>query len=84
MTAAIANDLQISYTLEEQDKMIEDYAEAIRRGDGAEEDRILRTLPLDPVWAKSILTVMGKEFLEKNFNITEATKKYGEGWLNGK
>lgn len=84
MTAATANDLQISYTLEEQDRMIEDYAEAIRRGDDAEAYRIVKTLPIDPSWAKSIFEVMGRDFLEENFNITEATKKYGEGWLNGK
>ncbi len=84
MTAATANDLQISYTLEEQDKMIEDYADALRRNDHAGAMNIIRTLPIDPSWARSIAVVMGREFLEQHFNITEATKKFGEGWLDGK
>jgi hypothetical protein len=80
----IESNLQRSYTEEEQDIMIESYAEAIRRGDEAEADRILEDLPLDPNWAMSIANVMGREYLEKHFNITDATAKFGKGWLNGK
>lgn len=84
MTIIAENNLQRSYSIEEQDKMIESYAEAIRTGDEAEADRILDILPLDPDWAMSIATVMGGDFLERNFNITDATKKFGKGWLNDK
>jgi hypothetical protein len=83
MTTTTPNDLQISYTLEERDKMIEDYADALRRGEHKEALRIVRTIPLNAGWAKSIATVMGREYLEKNFNITRATEELGEGWLDG-
>lgn len=83
MTTAETN-LQQSYTIEEQDRMIEAYADAIRNGDELEADRILENLPLDPDWAMSIANVMGRDFLERNFNITDATQKFGKGWLNGK
>lgn len=84
MTTMTESNLQRSYSVEEQDKMIESYADALRKGDETEADRILETLPLDPDWAMSIATVMGRDFLERNFNITDATEKFGKGWLNGK
>lgn len=83
MTTAFEERLRKSYTQEEQDRMIEAYAQAIRDGDDEKADDILIDLPLDPEWAMNIASVMGKKYLEASFNITDANRKFGEGWLDG-
>lgn len=82
MTTTTKIDLQKSYTVEEKDAMLEAYADALERGDDEAADHILDEMPIDAYWAKSIRNVMGADYLKEHFNITEANRVFGEGWLD--
>ncbi len=77
-------DLRRRYTAGERDALFEAYAEACGEGDYARADKIIVHMPINPRWAGIIARVMGKEYLEENFNITYANEVLGEGWLNGR
>lgn len=84
MTTVTDTDLQKRYTTEERDAMLDAYADALLMGDADEADRILVQIPVNARWAKNIRDVMGTEYLKEHFNITEANRVFGEGWVDGK
>lgn len=83
MTTTTEVDLKRSYTQEELDALFDAYIEALDNDDDEAADRILEQTPIHPHWAKITLKVIGREFLEKYFNLTEANKAFGEGWMDG-
>lgn len=82
MTPATKVDLQKSYTVEERDAMLDAYGEALLRGEDEEAERILEQIPIHARWAKYIAEILGADYLRGHFNITEANRVYGEGWLD--
>lgn len=83
MTTTTEIDLRKNYTQEELDALYDSYIAALDSDDGDEADRIVEQMPIHPHWARIVLKVFGREALLKNFNITEANRVLGEGWMNG-
>jgi hypothetical protein len=70
---------------EELAKIIDASLEAGRRGDKAEEMRLLREIPLEPELALAALRVYGKErLLRTGCDLSEANEALGAGWLDGR
>lgn len=51
-------------------------------GDKELYEELSRELPVIPHFAKIMVSVYGKEFVQKNFNLTWADDAYGEGWID--
>lgn len=83
MTTATEINLKRVYTQEEQDALFDAYIQAIDDGDDEARQHIAAQMPLEPDWAKCIFKVMGREFLEEHFNLTEANRVFGERWMDG-
>lgn len=83
MTAITEIDLHRAYTQEEQDALFDAYIDALDSNNDEAARYVLAQMPIHPHGAKIILKVYGREFLEKHFNITEATRVLGEDWMNG-
>ena len=82
MTTTTEIDLNKVYTQEEQDAMFDAYVEAVEKGEDDKANHILEQMPIHPRWAKIVRDVMGKDELVSNYNITEANRVFGEGWVN--
>lgn len=83
MTTTTEIDLRKVYTQEEQSALFDAYIDALDNNDDDAANQISAQMPIHPHWAKIILKVFGREFLEKYFNVTEADRILGEGWMNG-
>lgn len=72
------------FTAEEWEELSEQIGQAFRRGDLEEVRRIGKMVPADPITAKALKNAFGKDWvIEKGFDLTEANRKWGEGWLDG-
>ena len=82
MTTAAEVNLQQKFSAKERDEMFEAYADALGEGNRTKAHEVLMRMPLHPRWAKIVAEVLGKEYLQNNFNITYANETFGEDWLN--
>ncbi len=91
MTATVLHDCEIflhgkdrNFTTEEWEILSEQIGQAFRRGDMEEVCRIGSIIPLDANVAKAFKEIYGKQrLLDAEMDLTEATLKWGEGWLDG-
>ncbi len=61
----------------------EEFFDALDRDASDEEIRaIMKRIPITPEKALSIKKLHGKEFLVREFNLSEADAAFGEGWLD--
>ncbi len=61
----------------------EEFFAALERGAPHEELRaIMRQVPISPAKALSFKKLYGKEFLTREFNLSEADAALGAGWLD--
>lgn len=69
-------------TQEEREALMAAAAEAFNRGDVDESFELASRLPLMPALARHKFETRGKEYCEKFFNLADANKEFGEGWMN--
>jgi hypothetical protein len=61
----------------------EEFFDALDRDAPEEELRaIMKKVPISPEKAQSFKKLYGKEFLVREFNLSEADAEFGEGWLD--
>ena len=71
------------YTNEEMLRILDASLAANDRGDYAEEKRLLRSLPIEPITAKVAKRMYGKQYLlDEGYDLSHANEEYGEGWLD--
>ncbi len=71
------------YTAEEYDSLVQELLTAYDAANWDEFSRIGRSMPFEPVVAKAIKKVYGKEaLLARGYDLTEANREFGEGWLD--
>jgi hypothetical protein len=70
------------WTIQEKLKVGVEAIEAKKRGDEAEYERIMKTIPIEPSLAKNAKECFGADLLIKSgYNLSEADAKFGPGWL---
>lgn len=84
MTTAIDEKAPLTrdMTQDEREAIMLAAAEAFERGDDEESDRLIYQLPVLPVLAMHMFETYGKDFCEKSFNLADANKEFGEGWMD--
>lgn len=70
-------------TWEEQKALVSRIAQASMRGDHALADSLSKHVPILPGMAKLMYEWEGKEYCERYFNLSEANKAFGKGWMDG-
>jgi hypothetical protein len=69
-------------TKDEKFKIIQESLAAANRGDEAEEERLLRKLPLAPHLALALKDIISPEELtQAGYDFSEVEAKYGKNWL---
>jgi hypothetical protein len=90
MTTAVQTERKVfmhgadrDFTAKEISELIRQASEAYGRKDREEFYRLAKTIPFNPVVAKAIKAVYGKEkLLSGDCDLTEANLVFGEGWLD--
>lgn len=72
------------YPLDASDKQaLNDYGDAVGRGDHAAAHQAVRRIKGDPVTLRVLKERLGADFIrEMGFNTELADKEYGPGWLD--
>lgn len=68
---------------EEQDRIMDEADALEMSGDKEGAERLWLSLPIDPILADGMKRISGVQKLkDMGFNLNDAVKLFGEGWLN--
>jgi len=69
---------------EEKDRIMDEADVLDERGEKEAANRLRNTIPMNPILADGMKKVGGIQKLKDiGFNLNDAVKLFGEGWLNG-
>lgn len=69
---------------EEKSRIIDEADLLEERGEKEAAHRLMNTIPMNPILADGMKKVGGIQRLrDMGFNLNDAVKLFGEGWLNG-
>ena len=69
---------------EEKSRIIDEADLLEERGEKEAANRLMNTIPMNPILADGMKKVGGIQRLrDMGFNLNDAVKLFGEGWLNG-
>lgn len=84
MTTAIDEKAPLTrdMTMDERLAILDASLEAFKRGDDAESDDLACRIPLLPSLARHLFESYGRDFCEEHFNLADANREFGEGWMD--